>query len=392
MTGPRIALATITTALAVSACTGTDGVVGPPGLSGPRGDTGPDGADGARGPIGPMGPTGPTGPIGEAGAIGPAGANGAIGLRGAQGVAGQRGPLGLQGPGGMAGVVGPAGAVGAAGVVGPSSPTQICPAGQTLIRGANAWGCGPSLASMTRGRTRTNPGTSCADIKAASPRAEDGVYLIDPDGAGAIGQLRVLCDMTRDGGGWTFILKNRYQSGMHGRAEGFGTLDDLDYHQADFYKLADPIVNAIIGDGTFDLMTDQVGYNSAYSSGNHEFVIVRNYSATFAFTARVPESSTPTVFESYRASDSMLNWRGRLACGNVGGVGINCEDLQVTGQPVGAVNPQGGAGCLAALGNQSSATWHLLYMSHTNTDTYVYLCNGAQHSSSYDLAHRWWVR
>ena len=134
------------------------------------------------------------------------------------------------------------------------------------------------------------------------------------------------------------------------------------------------------------------GYNSAYSSGNHEYVIVRNYTATFTFTARVPESSTPTVFESYRSSDNLLNWRGRLTCGNVGGVGVNCLDVQVTGQPVGTPNPQGGAGCLFSLGSSTNAGWHSLYMSDTNTDTYLYICNGAQHTSSYDVSHRWWVR
>ena len=377
----------------LAACTPQDGAVGEPGLSGPRGDNGPPGPDGPAGVRGPAGPTGPAGPIGPAGVDGVAGPRGAAGPQGLQGTMGVRGPVGPAGTAGMVGAAGAIGAIGPVGPAGPDSPTQLCAAGQGLVRDANnAWVCGSSLASLTRGRTRTNPGTSCADIKTVSPRAEDGAYLVDPDGNGPIGQLRVLCDMTRDGGGWTLILKNRYQSGMHGRGDGYGTLDDLEYHQADFYKLSDANVNAIIGDGKFDLLVDQTGYNSSYSNGNHEYAIVRNYTAAFSFTARVPESSTVTVFESYRASDGMLNWRGRLACGNVGGVGVNCNDLLVTGQPVGAVNPQGGAGCLGALGGSSNVGWHQVYMSDTNTDTYLYLCNSAQHSSSHDLSHRWWVR
>lgn len=31
-------------------------------------------------------------------------------------------------------------------------------------------------------------------------------------------------------------------------------------------------------------------------------------------------------------------------------------------------------------------------MSEYNSDTYLYMCNGAQHSSSYDMNHRWWIR
>jgi hypothetical protein len=271
-----------------------------------------------------------------------------------------------------------------------------CPAGQA-IRAVAADGtvtCEPSGSTslLTYGHTPATAGQSCRDIKAMTPWSADGVYWIDPDGGGPINRMRVLCDMTRDGGGWTFILKNRYTSGIAGRAGGFGTLDDLDYHQSDFYKIDDSIINAIIGDGTFDILADQKGFNSAYSNGNHEYVIVRNYTATFTFTALVPESSTTTVFESYRSSDNLLVWRGRLQCGASGGVGVNCLNILSTPSPVGTANPQGGAGCLYPLGASTNVGWHHFYMSETNTDTYLYICNGAQHSSSYDMSHQWWVR
>jgi len=31
-------------------------------------------------------------------------------------------------------------------------------------------------------------------------------------------------------------------------------------------------------------------------------------------------------------------------------------------------------------------------MSNSNSDTYIYICNGAQHSSSASMNHRWWFR
>ena len=374
----------------LAAC-GEDGTVGMEGPRGEKGATGEAGAAGAPGPAGaqgPIGPVGPTGPQGPQGVAGPAGAAGAVGPAGLQGPAGPQGLIGPQGP---VGVQGPAGPAGLQGPQGPEGAMMACAAGQTLVYGNNAWTCSNAIADLAYGRSIARPGTSCNNIKTVAPWSGDGPYYIDPDGNGGIQPLRVLCDMTRDGGGWTFIVKNRYQSGISGRNGGFGTLDDLDYHQSDFYKLPDATINAIIGDGTFDLMGDQMGYNSAYSGGNHEYAIVRNYSATFTFTALVPESTTPTVFESYRSSDNLLNWRGRLTCGNVGGVGINCLDVQVTGQPVGTPNPQGGAGCLFPLGS-TNAGWHHVYMSDTNSDTYLYLCNGAQHSSGHDMSHRWWVR
>lgn len=68
---------------------------------------------------------------------------------------------------------------------------------------------------------------------------------------------------------------------MHGRSGAFGSVDNVEQNSSGFYKLADATINAIIGDGTFDLLADQAGYNSAYSDGNHEYVIVRNHTATF---------------------------------------------------------------------------------------------------------------
>ncbi|MCU1278846.1 MAG: hypothetical protein JWM53_2392, partial [bacterium] len=48
----------------------------------------------------------------------------------------------------------------------------------------------------------TNP-TSCKALLAAQPGLPDGIYIIDPDGAGAAPAVNVWCDMTTAGGGWT---------------------------------------------------------------------------------------------------------------------------------------------------------------------------------------------
>ncbi|MEC9070998.1 MAG: fibrinogen-like YCDxxxxGGGW domain-containing protein, partial [Myxococcota bacterium] len=45
----------------------------------------------------------------------------------------------------------------------------------------------------------------CADLLFKAPGASSGIYLVDPDGEGGEAPYEVLCDMERDGGGWTLI-------------------------------------------------------------------------------------------------------------------------------------------------------------------------------------------
>ena len=216
--------------------------------------------------------------------------------------------------------------------------------------------------------------------------AIDSRYWIDPDGAGGNAPVQAQCNMTRDGGGWTMAVKPWYLSGAAGKAGALGAITDATTKKGNAYKLADATVRDIIGPSqNFDVMADQAGFNSLYSTGNYEYVVLRNYTGYWRFDIAIAESLSETLFQSYRLSDNALASTYNLQCGWRGIAGINCDTVLSN-------NPQGGAGCNISMGSSTAATWHRFGMGDYNTDTYLYVCNGAQHSSSYDLNHRYWVR
>jgi hypothetical protein len=289
--------------------------------------------------------------------------------------------------------------------VGSTGTTSTCASGQYgTIRwtGANFEGCTPQgWRTLTGGGgssgtggtiggdgSAANPGRTCRTIKYANPAATSGLYWIDPELDGAA--IQVQCDMTRAGGGWTFGLKTWYQAGIAGQQGAQGVVADALTLKGNTYKLSDDDIRDIIGpSNNFDVFVDQAGYNSQYSGGNYEYVTLTNYTGWFSYGGPMLESTTPTAFTSYRASDGAVAWTGRLACGGSGGThavnyGVNCYNVISN-------NPAGGAGCTINMGVNNSG-WHTFYMGASDTDTYTYICNGAQHSSGNAMNHRFWFR
>ena len=260
----------------------------------------------------------------------------------------------------------------------------ICAGGATPLPDGTC--PGPDHGPQPLGSAATNPGWSCKHILDERASEGDGVYWVDPDGPGSITPTEVYCDMTRDGGGWTLGLKSYYKGGVKGVSGPLGDVDDALVRKGSPFKLADDFIRALIGSQQrFDVLADQNGYNNSYSTGDYEYAVLRNYTGTWRFDGPVAASSTPTVLTSYLADDGTVAWRGELGCGRPG-AGINCYDV------IGGTNPAGGAGCIAQMGKSTSGGWHHLYMADTNSDTYLYLCNGAQHSSGRDMNHRFWFR
>ena len=148
-----------------------------------------------------------------------------------------------------------------------------------------------------------------------------------------------------------------------------------------------------------NVMRDQSGFNTGHSRWNREYTIIKKYTARWYWVTwnNIKESTTASELSSWNmprhydgsfssVGGGSLNWKGQPICGH-GGIGINCQDAR-SGVP--NRSPNGGHGCKTNLGKGWGG--QLSWRSHGGYDTYQYICEGAQHSSSNRFAHRQWIR
>ncbi len=86
-----------------------------------------------------------------------------------------------------------------------TNPTECMPITQT-----GAWANAGNFFLCNVASTGGAPGSgtiylSCNDALNLGESTGDGIYIIDPDGLGALDPFQVYCDMTTDDGGWTKI-------------------------------------------------------------------------------------------------------------------------------------------------------------------------------------------
>jgi hypothetical protein len=281
------------------------------------------------------------------------------------------------------------------------------------------------------GTSKTSPALTCKGIVKKYGKKPNGLYwIIGRNQEYAKDPKRVYCWNTdRQGGGWTLGLVSYYCGHQRPSFSGdaSGTTGDINrgHHwltnrQPGAYKLDDKVIRAVIGQpdhtnggasakaSKFSYMSDQNGWNSYYAGSNREYLVMEGYTARWRFVrfqGMLESNPRTNVLTSYywnsnyngnqnAKGEGAVNWKGSPKCGKdsptrPSGAGISCRG-QYSGSP--QTNPYGGRGCNKNIGHDR---WHgdlHYYMLETNHDTYLYFCNGAQHSSNCRYALRTWFR
>lgn len=121
----------------------------------------------------------------------------------------------------------------------------------------------------------------------------DGLYRIQPAGQPA---TTVYCDMTRDGGGWTLVVKAQQNSNAHANANAVGVLTGP--QQTTVAKLSDAFITAI--PKAMYRMTSASGAGSAYFDTSDSFASTRQVANKASMTWNSPVWEGPFYASTHR--------------------------------------------------------------------------------------------
>lgn len=126
------------------------------------------------------------------------------------------------------------------------------------------------------------PGASCLDVLEAGASTGDGIYWVDPDGAGA---FMAYCDMRDDDGGWTLVAV-----GVNGSTSFSEWITEDSVNESLFdeespsraWHMSSDLVNALLSERELRVGCDDVGYSSYYWEGVGTYTWTASTSASAA--------------------------------------------------------------------------------------------------------------
>jgi hypothetical protein len=197
---------------------------------------------------------------------------------------------------------------------------------------------------------------TCSDVLATNPLAKNGVYTVDPDGAGGAAPFAVLCEMTTAGGGWTLVgrersggtgqlrfldsdtpapagVANGTASGLFGkRFSGKYTQVWIDWAAGSYIRFTKP--------ASFDFFANQVALSVAVSNASTSDGILNGWinsggGAKVCIAARSPNTRPGDTSWAIKAANdnstvcgcNSMGWEGRGAYygGTVNGQHTACD-------------------------------------------------------------------
>ena len=129
---------------------------------------------------------------------------------------------------------------------------------------------------------------SCSDLKKLDPTAENGIYVIDPDGEEGVPPFNVTCDMTdKNGVGVTVISHDSENRTLVDGFEKAGSYSrDINYTEADLLQLA-----SLTSVSTHcEQFIKYECFNSLMFKGNHAWWVSRDSAKMTYWGGAVPDS------------------------------------------------------------------------------------------------------